>query len=143
VGKVAIGGTITRTSIDGGTTLTTTTVTHEDQDTTNTKTAVASHLGGMLALPTNAGYYMEPEFAVLSELGISLEYQLTCDLRVSVGYDLLHWNQVGRAGEQVDLRINPTQIPPGNLAGRRRPKFGWKTDDFWAQGLNISIEQQF
>jgi hypothetical protein len=131
VGKVALGGTITRTVIDGATGQS---VTGQDPRT---------YLGGMLALPTGAGYYTDAEFAVLSELGLSLECRLTCDLRISLGYDLLHWNHVGRAGDQIDLRINPTQIPPDSLDGKRRPKFGWKTSDFWAQGLNLSVEQQF
>ena len=129
-GKVAVGGTTSRVIVDGATSIV------DDQSS-------AGYLGGLLALPSNIGYYTDTEFAVLSELGVSLECQLACDLRISVGYDLLHWNHVGRAADQIDLGINPTQIPPETLVGESRPAFPWTTTDFWAQGLNICLEQQF
>jgi len=128
--KVALGGTDSRAIVDGTTRIV------EDPASTD-------YRGGLLALPTNLGYYRDTEFAVLSELGISIEYQLTCELRISVGYDFLHWNHVGRAADQIDLGINPTQIPPDALLGESRPEFAWSKTDFWAQGVSIRLEQQF
>ncbi len=128
--KVAFGGTFSRAIVDGATSIV------DDQSN-------ADYVGGLLALPTNIGYYSDTEFTVVSELGVSLECQLACDLRVSVGYDFMHWNHVGRAPDQIDLGINPTQIPPETFVGESRPEFAWKKTDFWAQGLNICIEQQF
>jgi len=128
--KVAMGGTTSRAIVDGATSIV------DDQSS-------ADYVGGLLALPSNIGYYTDTELAFLSELGVSLEYQLTCDLRISVGYDLLHWNQVGRAADQIDLGIDPGQVPPEESDGETRPAFPGRTTDFWAQGLNICIEQQF
>jgi len=128
--KVALGGTDSRAIVDGATSVV------DDQSSTD-------YVGGLLALPTNIGYHRDTEFAVLSELGVSIEYQLMCDLRISVGYDFLHWNHVGRAADQIDLGINPTQIPPDTLVGESRPEFAWRKTDFWAQGLSICLEQQF
>jgi len=127
---VAMGGTTSRAIVDGATSIV------DDQSS-------ADYVGGLLALPSNIGYYTDTELAFLSELGVSLEYQLTCDLRISVGYDLLHWNQVGRAADQIDLGIDPGQVPPEESDGETRPAFPGRTTDFWAQGLNICIEQQF
>ncbi len=137
-GKVAVGGNWRRVIVAGASNIATTEITETDETTTT-----AAYDGGLLAMPTNIGYYTDTEVAVLSELGISVECQLTCDLRISVGYDLLLWNHVARAGEQIDPGINPTQIPPDALAGRPRPQFTWDTGDVWAQGLNVCIEQQF
>ena len=47
------------------------------------------------------------------------------------------------AGEQIDLGINPTQIPPGSLVGEARPIFPFRDSDFWAQGLHFGVEFWF
>lgn len=128
--KLAMGGTFTRAIVDGATSV-------------DGGPSAGDYAGGLLALPTNIGYHRDTEFAVLSEIGVSLEWQLTCDLRFSVGYDLMTWNHVGRAADQIDLGINPTQIPPDTLVGESRPEFAWRKTSFWAQGLSICLEQQF
>jgi hypothetical protein len=60
-----------------------------------------------------------------------------------VGYDLLYWSDVARAPDQIDRRINPSQIPPGALLGVSRPEHTLRTTDFWAQGLTLGVVYQF
>jgi hypothetical protein len=96
-----------------------------------------------LALPSNSGYHREAEVTVLSELGVSLRCQVTCDLSVSVGYNLLHWSRVSRAADQIDLGLDPDQIPPELWTGETQPAFALNPSEFWAQGLNIRVEHQF
>lgn len=127
LGKVALGGTETQTVVDGGTTI----------DGGNLLP------GGVLALPTNMGNRSEGRFSAVGQFGVALEYYVTCLLRLSVGYDFIAWSGVGRAMDQIDRGLNPTQFPPGALVGVARPEFQLRTTDFWAQGLKLGLEYQF
>lgn len=133
-GKLAIGATANRVGIDGA---------------TIAETVVGGNLvvtefdGGVLALPTNMGRYRSGGFAAIGELGVSLDYALTCNLRASLGYNFIYWTRVARAAEQIDRTVNPTQFPPGALVGPARPEFVLRTTDFWAQGLSLGLEYQF
>jgi hypothetical protein len=60
-----------------------------------------------------------------------------------VGYSLVYWSKVIRAGEQIDLNVNPSQFPPGDLVGAPQPQFRAVTTDFWAQGLNFGLDFRF
>jgi len=130
--KVALGNTHSRVNIFG-----TTTTTLPDGG------GSATYPGGFLALPTNMGTFQKDSFAMIPELGVTLGRDLTCRLRATVGYSLIYWSKVVRAGEQVDLNLNPTQFPPGTLAGAPEPQFRAVTTDFWAQGLNFGLDFRF
>ena len=79
----------------------------------------------------------------MSELGISLRRNLNCRLAATFGYSFLYWSRVERAGDQIDTTVNPTQIPPGALAGEARPAFPFNTTDFWAQGVRFGLEYNY
>jgi hypothetical protein len=100
-------------------------------------------VGGFLALPTNIGNFHQTRFAVVPECGLTLGYRLTDNVRVSIGYTFIYWSRVARAGNQIDLTINPTQLPPGTLAGQPRPAFVFHDSDFWAQGIDLGVEVRF
>jgi hypothetical protein len=104
--------------------------------------APVNHTGGLLALPTNIGHYGQTEFAVVPEVGVNIGMQLG-RLRGFVGYTLLYWSDVARAGNQIDLTVNPTQLPPGVLVGPARPAFAFTTSDYWAQGINFGVEWRY
>ena len=104
---------------------------------------VASHTGGLLALPTNIGRYYDDEFVVIPQVGLELGYQVNCNLRAYVGYNFLYWAEVTRAADQIDMGVNTTQLPPGELAGPARPAFTLHDTDFWAQGLNFGLELRY
>jgi hypothetical protein len=128
VGKLGIGSTHEVVSIDGRTT-----VTALGQGPT-------TRPGGLLALTSNSGRFVSDEFTLVPELGIRLGYQVGGGLRVFVGYDLLYWSEVPRPGEQVDLAINTTQIPPGNLVGVSRPAPTGRDTDLFLHGLSAGLE---
>jgi hypothetical protein len=130
--KVALGNTHSRIVIDGSTTTTL-------PDGGGTTTAP----GGLLALPTNIGTFQKDSFAMIPELGVTVGRDLTCRLRATVGYSLIYWSKVIRAGEQIDLNVNPTQFPPDELIGAPQPQFRAVTTDFWAQGLNFGLDFRF
>jgi hypothetical protein len=105
--------------------------------------AEQTNAGGLLAQPTNIGAYSRNDFAVVPEGTVSVGYQLTDGIRAFVGYTFLYWSNVWRAGDQIDLVVNPTQIAPGTLFGVPRPIFPGKDDDFWAQGVNFGLEFRY
>ena len=106
--------------------------------------------GGLLAQGTNIGRYSKDQFAVLPEFGIKLGYDLTDHLRLYAGYNVLYLSSVVRAGDQIDNRVNGTQIPrfggqTGVIAAgeSRTPAVLFKTTDFWAQGANFGLEWHY
>jgi hypothetical protein len=105
--------------------------------------APVTYPGGLLALPTNMGRYTKNDFAVVPELNLNLGYQFTPNLRVFAGYSFLYWSNVTRPGDIIDLTVNTTQLPPGQLVGPARPTFTWNDSDFWAQGINFGVELRY
>ncbi len=103
--KLALGSTHSQVAIDGSTT------------TAVPGTRAVTYAGGVLAQPTNIGVYEQDFFTAMPELGITVGYDITCRLRVTCGYTILYWSKVVRPGDQIDTELNPSQFPPGTLAG--------------------------
>lgn len=99
--------------------------------------------GGVLALPTNIGRYERNPFIVVPQFAAEVGYQCTPRLKVRLGYDVVMWSSVVRAGDQIDLNVNPTQIPPGALAGQASPAFLFDTSSFFTHGLNVGAELRY
>jgi len=129
--KVALGSTNSHVRIAGSTVR------------TETGQAPVVLPGGVLALPTNIGQYDRSEFSMVPELGFTVSRDLGSRLRATMGYTLIYWGKVMRAGEQIDLNVNPSQIPPGTLAGSPQPQFSFATNDLWVHGLNLGLECRF
>jgi hypothetical protein len=127
--KLALGNTRSRVSIQGAT------------QTTVPGGGSADFLGGLLAQETNIGLYEQNDFAVIPELNLSFACDLTCQLRLTFGYDLLYWSAVARPADQIDLGVS--QFPPEPPAGQQRPAFRFNIDDFWAQGLQFGLDYRF
>ncbi len=125
VAKLALGNSHSRIDITGSTT---------------TPTSVFS--GGLLALSSNMGPHEANQFSVIPELGFTLGYDLTCDLRATVGYTFMYWSDVPRPGDQIDLDVSPSLFPPptGNVD---RPEFVQHNSNFWAQGINLGLDYRF
>ena len=139
LGKVALGASSIGTTIAGSTTTTQTTNTGGGDMTVVTGT----YPGGVLAQPTNSGRFNDSLFAALGEFGVTADYALWSQGRFSVGYTFLYWTTVGRAVDQIDTSVNPTQFGGGSLAGPAAPAFDLWTTGFWAQGLSLGFEYQF
>jgi hypothetical protein len=101
---------------------------------------------GILAtLPNIQGSpYTREQFTIIPQLGMELSYQLTCRLRGYVGYNIVYWSSVWRAGNQVNLFIDPRNFPPSPQPDRLPlPSFPGQNANFWAQGLNAGMEFRF
>jgi hypothetical protein len=99
--------------------------------------------GGLLTQPTNIGTYSNDRFAVAYEAQTILGYQVTDGIRAFVSYSFLYWTNVARAGDQIDLVVNSSQIPPGTLNGAARPIFIRNDTNFWAQGISFGLELRY
>lgn len=101
---------------------------------------------GLYAQATNVGEHEETSFAVVPEFGVRLGAQLTESARLYVGYNWIYLSKVARAGDQVDTRVNTNFLPPGvpPVAGSQVPAFsGFKTTDYWMQGISFGLEITF
>jgi len=132
VGRIAIGNTHQKLSINGSTVVT-----------VPGQNPVASPIG-LLALPTNIGTFTRDRFSIIPFLGAQAGYNVTPRLRATVGYDLMWWTNVLRAVEQIDPVINPNnfvQVPP--ITGAQRPMPLFKNDDIWLMGLSAGVQYNF
>jgi hypothetical protein len=99
--------------------------------------------GGLLALSTNSGEGVRHRFAVVPEINLNLVYEVNPCWRVMAGYSFIYWSSVVLAGNQIDLTVNPSQIPPAVFVGPARPAFDFARTDFWAQGLSLGVEYRW
>ena len=106
--------------------------------------APTTYAGGLLAQPTNIGSYSQSSFAVVPEIGLRAGLEVTDSLRIYAGYNFLYMSNVYRAGEQIDLRVNPNLLPPANgLGGPGVPEDLGKSTGFWAQGVSVGLELRY
>lgn len=129
-GKVALGANLNTADVSGSTNSTiagfTTTVP-----------------GGFLALASNSGHFSQTKFAVIPELSLKAGYQIAPAWRLTVGYDVLYWTGVQRAGGLIDTNINPSLVPPGPPAGPTRPLPVMNTTNLLAQGFSFGVRYNY
>jgi hypothetical protein len=131
IGRVGIGNTSQGVTISGSTVRTANGNTFTDT-------------GGILALDTNIGTYSKDEFTILPEMSATLGYSLSMRTRFLVGYTFIYWDKVVRAGNQVDLNVNPDFIPDAQPTnGASSPAFAFTDTSFWAQGLSLGLEYRW
>lgn len=128
--KGALGGVYSRTEISGQT-----------DTTVNGVTTTSS--GGLLTQASNIGEHRDGYVSSYWELGLKLRRRLGAHSALNFGYSWVLLSHVERAGEQIDLGVNVTQIPPGVLVGEARPEFPEAKSSYWAQGLSVGLECQF
>ena len=103
---------------------------------------------GLLALGSNSGRFVQDQFAVVPQVDAKFGFQITSNLRVTVGYSFVYWSSVNRPADQIDRGLAVTQIPTstqfaGNTGGAVRPTFAFHDTDFWAHGLNVGLEFRY
>lgn len=128
--KVAVGNTQSRVNIDG-------TARYND--------VLSTTRGSTLATTSNIGTYEHQHFTMVPELGMTVGYQIVPGLRATVGYSVLYWSSVYRAGDQIDLHVNPDlwPNPASSTTAGQWPQYPGRQTDFWAQGLSLGLEGQW
>jgi hypothetical protein len=129
LGKVGLGSTNSRVIVDGS------------MVRTSSNGNSATFSGGMLAQDTNIGTYVQDRFSVIPELGVTVGCSVTPQIRLSAGYTFMYWNNILRAGDQIDSGLS--QLPPSAPTGVHRPIVPMRQADFWAQGLRFGFDYVF
>jgi hypothetical protein len=66
---------------------------------------------GLLALASNSGHHADDDFSWLFQIGVKAKYYATDRLYAGIGYDFLYWDNVLRAGNQINANIDPRLRP--------------------------------
>jgi hypothetical protein len=102
---------------------------------------------GLLAVSSNSGSHVHNTFTVVPELDVDARFEVTRHFIVSIGYSVLYWSNVARAGQQVDTNINLNLVPTSNTFGQpggpREPQALIRETNFWAQGVHFGLEVRF
>ena len=130
--RVAAGNTNQQVNIAGSTAIT-------ENDTTE------NFGGGLLAQRSNIGKYERDEFTMIPEIGLTLGVRLTDWLDATVGYSVMYFPSVVRAGSQIDTDVNGNLVAPEiqPFTGTLRPDFEFVESDYWAHGLSLGAELRF
>ena len=96
---------------------------------------------GLFAQTSNVGVYHAVKVAVLPEVALKLNFDLTDRIRFNVGYTLFLLNSTVRPGDQIDRRIVNIQPLLGNgfLPALPGPP-SFQQSSFHAQMLNLGVE---
>jgi hypothetical protein len=129
--KVALGGVNSVVRINGSTT-----VSFPGQPTVTNE-------GGLLALSSNIGRYEENTFTAIPQFSFRLGYRLTEQWTLLAGYTLIYFGEVARAGEQIDVVVNPNLLPPPVDGGPARPAYHFNPSDFVLQGITLGAQFNF
>ncbi|MEM9644958.1 MAG: BBP7 family outer membrane beta-barrel protein [Planctomycetota bacterium] len=101
--------------------------------------------GGLLAQRSNIGTYERDEFMLIPELGFTLGIKLADWLDATLGYTVLYYPNVVRAGDQIDSDVNPNLIPEevAPFTGGLRPRFRFIESDYFAHGVSFGAQVRF
>jgi hypothetical protein len=107
--------------------------------------------GGLLALPNaNIGSYNETHFGVMPEVGLTIGYYITQNLRFGIGYNFMYLNSVIRPANLIDPGLDVTKVPnfplvpaPTPLTTNRPSAVPFQTSDIAIQGLTFSLNWAF
>jgi hypothetical protein len=69
---------------------------------TTTTTTTTTTAGDLFTNPNNIGNFETSSFSVVPQLEIKLGYDITRNLRATIGYDAMLWTNVERPGNQIN-----------------------------------------
>ena len=97
--------------------------------------------GGFLALSSNSGSHGSANAIVIPEFQLRASCRLSENVQLTAGYSLIYWGLVARAGDQIDLAVNPDLLPPPVIppTGPIRPQFALNRSDLVVQGLTLGL----
>src|SRR5262249_26212032 len=106
--------------------------------------SITTNNGGFLALSSNIGNHSTRDWTLMPEFGGILSWQAWTHTKLSMGYSILYLDQIARATDQVDIRINPNLLPPStSSAGSPVPAFNLNKGNVWVQALSLGVEFDF
>jgi hypothetical protein len=128
IGKVAFGTNQQRLRISGFTTAT-----------AADGTVTVNPQAGLFAGPGNVGRFSNSDFSIVPEGQLNLGIDFNRNVRLTMGYNVLYWTRVARAGNQInpDVNVQPVGGPP---IPPLQPTFnGFQTQALWVQGFDVGL----
>ncbi len=101
--------------------------------------AATTTAGGLLAQATNIGDYERNEFVYVPEIMMTVGYDWRENIQLTAGYSFTYWSRICLAGDQIDRRVNTSQLNGGALVGNALPEFSFQDTDFWLQGIRLGF----
>ena len=105
---------------------------------------IATGSGGLLtSSDTNIGRYTDNSTVVIPEFRLGVGAQLTCNIGVHAGYNVILWGDVARAASHLPpgLRVDPRNLAFDPAAGGPDPAFpGITGSDLVAHGFDFGID---
>ena len=101
----------------------------------------ATQPGGLLASGSNLNETKHDMFGVIPEVTITGRVDITPHIRATIGYNFLWVNNVVRAGDQVNLNVDPTTFH-GASAGSA-PVARLVDDSYYLHGVTAGIEARY
>ncbi len=100
--------------------------------------------GPVLVQPSNFGRSGTERIAVVPEANIRLRWRVNDLVQLTVGYNILYWSKILCPGDQMDPRVNVTQLPYlGPPTGPTAPKQVVVFTDEFAQGIEAGLGLSF
>ena len=125
IGKVGIGVNVRDLRVDGSTGI-------------NVLGQLPLYFDGGLLTSGRTGHTSDSVFALVPEFRLGVGYQITDCIRLTAGYNLIVWTNVARAGEQIDVNLNPNQLPPPlTPVIAQTPSI--RDTTIWVQGLSLGL----
>ena len=98
---------------------------------------------GLLLGEPDVGHISHERYVFIPEVNLRLAYDVTPNVRASVGYTFLSVNGIGRSGEQVPVFAPQGSLPPVVSGDPNLPSARPQTTVLWAQGIDLGLEIQF
>ena len=102
--------------------------------------------GGILTQVSNIGTHSRYVFGLVPEIGASVNFDVTCNIRMRAAYSFMAWNDVMRPGDIINRTVNPG-LPAGSPAfgtpGPAQPSFAFKDELFTMHTFTFGLEVHF
>lgn len=104
-------------------------------------------VGALYTQPSNIGRYHDSQLTVMPEVGVTVGFNLTPNLRFGGGYNFLFLNNVVRPGDAIDTTVSRNQIPQlqplAQTAGSRPAAPQFIESSYWAHGITVQMEFRY
>jgi hypothetical protein len=106
----------------------------------------SSATGGILTQVTNIGTHTRYVFGLVPEVGASLNFDVTNNIRLRTAYSFMAWTNVMRPGDIINRTVNPG-LPAGSPAfgtpGPAQPSFSFHDELFTMHTFTFGLEVHF
>lgn len=97
---------------------------------------------GFYTQNSNSGSSDRTRFSVIPAFDLQLGWKLKSGWQANIGYQLMYWTNVLRAGEQVDPHLDPAFFGQP-IQNPNQPTRLYHESDYVAHGLSFGIERRF